>query len=113
MKQYGIKVTEYALGQMQETVRYLTEIKLSPEIAQDWLQKMYEGISKLSYMPERVSYTTEENWVNRGIHKLILMNYYVYFWIEEKSDTVWVIAVVYAGRDQQAQLDQMDDYYHQ
>ena len=50
--------------------------------------------------------TSEEPWHSEKIHQLIVENYFVYFWID--GSVVRVTAVVYQGRDQHRQLENMD-----
>ena len=48
--------------------------------------------------------TEEEPWHSYCIHKLVVGNYLIYFWIDEAAFTVWITAVVYGSRDQRRQL---------
>lgn len=61
----------------------------------------------LDTMPGRIPLTAEEPWRTERIHKMTVMNFLVYFWIDEKDGVVWVTAVVYGGRDQRRVLEDM------
>ena len=54
--EYEVKVTPYALRQMQEIVRYISSTPQSPENAVHWLKTMEEELAALSSMPARVPY---------------------------------------------------------
>ena len=105
---FEIKITTYALGQMQETVRYISVSLNSPEIAEKWMQRIRKEISSLSHMPKRISLTEEEPWHSQGIHKMAAGNFLIYFWVDDETPCVWITAVVYGRRDQKRQLEQMD-----
>lgn len=108
MKTYDVKITDYALEQMQETVNYITHRLASPDTARKWLDNMKKRIASLSQIPTRIKLVDEEPWHNEGVHKMIVNNFLVYFYIDEESTVVWIIAVVYSGMNQIAQLDQME-----
>ncbi len=59
-------------------------------------------------MPARIPLTAEEPWHSQGIHKMVVKNFLVYFWIDDKNLCVWVTAVIYGRRNQRQQLEKMD-----
>ena len=105
--EYEVKITTYALRQMQEIVRYISSTLQSPETAVHWLNTMEAELASLSSMPARVLLTDEEPWHSQGIHKMGVKNFLVYFWIDTDNLRVWITAVVYGRRDQRQQLEQM------
>lgn len=62
---------------------------------------------KLGQMPERFQLIDEDPWRSRGVRKLIVKNFYAYYWIDEEATTVYVTAVTYAKRDQKGVLEMM------
>lgn len=44
----------------------------------------------------------------KGIHRLPVKNFLVYFWIDENNMRVQITAIIYEKRDQLRQLSQMD-----
>lgn len=104
---YKVQITDTAIIQMQETVSYISKELLSPETADRWLEKMEKEIRALSFMPGRIPLTDEEPWHSYGVHKMIIDNFLVYFWVDEKMSTVSVMAVVYGRRDQRTVLESM------
>lgn len=64
-------------------------------------------MSSLSDMPYRIKLLDDEPWRSRGLRRLIVMRYYVYFVIMEESKKVQIIGVIYAGRDQGRKLDEI------
>ena len=110
--EYEVKITQYALRQMQEIVRYISATLQSPENAVRWLNVMQKELASLSTMPARIPLTEEEPWHSQGIHKMVVKNFLAYFWIDTDHLCVWVTAVVYGRRSQRRQLEQMEMPQH-
>ncbi|MBD5085056.1 MAG: type II toxin-antitoxin system RelE/ParE family toxin [Clostridiales bacterium] len=106
--EYEVKVTPYALRQMREIVRYISTTLQSPENATRWLNTMKGELAALSSMPARIPLTEEEPWHSQGIHKMVVKNFLVYFWIDTDDLRVWVTGVIYGRRSQRQQLEQME-----
>lgn len=104
---YKVKMTDYAIGQMQNAAAYIAHDLHEPETAGRWLSRMQKEILTLDFMPGRIPLVEDEPWRAEGFHKMVVMNFIVYFWIEEETDVVWVTAVVYGGRDQRKVLEDM------
>ena len=105
---YEVKITSYALRQMQEIVSYISATLQSPENATRWLNVMKKELASLSSMPDRIPLTNEEPWHSQGVHKMVVKNFLVYFWIDTDNLCVWITAVVYGRRNQRQQLEQME-----
>ena len=102
--QYKVKLTAQAIGQIEETVQYISKILLEPETARKWADTLQYEIGKLDSMPSRYPLTEEEPWRMKGIHKMPVKNFLVYYLIDEDKKTVWIVAVIYGRRDQMAAL---------
>lgn len=105
---YVVKVTAYAMEQLKETVDYIFRVLMEPQTARKWLDTMEREIQTLDFMPNRFRLTYEEPWRSRGIRCMNVMNYNVYFWVDDESKTVWVTAVIYGRRNQPEQLKKME-----
>lgn len=108
MKEYEVKITDYALEQMEKTVEYIACQLQTPETAVKWLGNMKKSLSSLSFSPQRIKRIDEEPWRSEGIRKLIVNRFLVYFFIDDEQAIVWVTGVIYSGREQSAQLEQME-----
>lgn len=98
--EYRVKLTDYAIEQMRETVSYISKVFLEPDVALRWAARVEEELSSLKVMPGRYPLTDEEPWRSEGIHKMPVGNFIVYYWIEGSSQVVWITAIVYGRRDQ-------------
>ena len=108
MKKYSVNVTNYAYKQLSEISEYISEVLFSPETAKKWLIKMRKEISELSIFPSKFILIDEEPWKSREIHRMSVDNYNLYYTINETSSEVWVVAVVYARRNQKQQLTDIE-----
>lgn len=101
---YEVRMTEQAIRQIEETVQYISKILLEPETALKWADTLQSEIGKLSFMPLRYPLTEEEPWHEKGIRKMSIRNFLVYYLIDEKNKIVWVTAAIYGPRDQSLAL---------
>lgn len=108
MEHYEAKITPYALRQMQEITQYISTTLQSPTNAKAWLERMKKELASLTSMPARIPLTDEEPWHSKGIHKMVVKNYLVYFWVDAAHLRVWITAVVYGRQSQREQLEQTD-----
>ena len=106
-KTYQVRITDYALEQMQEIQKYIAFTLRSPHTAEKWRTKMQKELASLSRFPSQIPLTEEEPWHSEGIHKMVVGKYLVYFWINEITREVWITAVVYGSRNQRQQLSEM------
>ena len=105
MEKYSVEVTLQASEQMREIVLYVAKELKNKDAELGLLDAFENAILSLEEFPERVALTQEEPWRSEGVHLLIVENYNVYFWIDDK--TVRVTAVVYQKREQRKQLELM------
>ena len=105
--QYSVKITPSAIGQIQETVAYISKVLLSPQTAIAWSNYLQKEIAGLDNMPSKFPLVDKEPWKTNGIHKMDVKNFIVYYCIDEPQQTVWVTAVIYGRRDQIKRLKEM------
>ncbi len=98
--EYRVKISPFALSQLTETVQYISDVLLVPKTAFKWLDMLQTSISSLSTMPNRNPLTEEEPWKTRGIRKMPVKGFLVYYFVDEEHITVTVTAIVYGRRDQ-------------
>ena len=107
MDSYRITVTPDAEADLSELRDYIANVLRSPETARSYLHHLRKEIGSLSEMPARIKAIDEEPWHSRGIRKLIVKNFLVYFRIVEEEKMIYILNVIYARRDQLRVLQQM------
>ena len=110
---YKVKLTNYAVEQLQEIDRYIAHSLVSPDVASHWMQHLKSELASLDSMPNRHPLTEEEPWHTERIRKMVVKNFLVYYWVKEEDKTVWITAIVYGRRDQTLELRKMPvDFIH-
>ena len=107
--EYKVIITPQAQTQLAETVNYISEVLLAPETAVKWLDVLEKAIYSLNTMPNRFPLTDEEPWKTRGIRKLIVKGFIVYYLVDDSRNAVFITAVIYGKRNQIAALKQLED----
>ena len=106
---YTVKVEPSALLQLEEIVKYISDVLLVPETTKKWLDEMEEAISSLDVFPFRFALIEDEPWKSNGVRKMAIKGFMVYYVIEEEKKLISVIAVVYGRRDQITALKEIQD----
>ena len=107
-KTYTVKITSQAEEQIQEIIFYITHELKAPSAALHLLDALENSIASLSHHPQRMTLISEEPWHTKGIRRLPVKNFLIYFWIDDTNMKVQVTAVIYGKRDQLQQLSHMD-----
>ena len=103
-EQYKLIILPEAQKDIRSIILYIAQELFSPQAALDLQNDFFEQIKSLEYMPERVKTIDDEPWGSKGIRKIRVKNYYVYFLIDEDEMSVKINAVIYIGRDQRKQM---------
>lgn len=97
MKQYRVLITDEALNDMESIYEYIADELLAPDTAMGQYNRIADAIETLEQMPERIKLMESEPEKTRGLRKLIVDNYAVFFIIED--DAVIVANVLYGASD--------------
>ena len=104
---YEVRISKQAERQLKEIFQYISYTLQAPGTAEKMLDLLEREILSLSSFPNRIPLTQDEPWHSQGIHKMVVKNYLVYFWVDENAQPVHIIAVVYGRRDQKQLLAHM------
>jgi plasmid stabilization system protein ParE len=64
------------------------------------------AIEELSYRASTVQTIPEQPWGEKGLRRISVKNYYIYFKIYEDRKEVSVLDIIYQGRDQKRRLSE-------
>lgn len=106
MDEYRVIVTPQAQTQIIGILDYITFKLQNPIAANQVLRLSEEEIASLSQMPRRIPLTEAEPWHSRGVHKMVVGNYLIYFIVDDDKQSVSVLAVILARRDQNMALQE-------
>ena len=105
MDEYTIRITAQAREHLKLIRDYIAVNLREPGIAKNLIELLRKEISTLSFMPYRVKLIEETPWRKMGFRKIRVKNYYIYFWVNDDTKEVNIIAVIYVRRDQAQQLE--------
>ena len=107
MSDYRIIITPDAIRDLTELRDYIADVLFAPDTALAYIQTIRREIGSLARMPDRHRCVDQEPWRTRGVRKIIAKNFYVYYRIDEQANTVYILNVIYAKRDQLNALTHM------
>ena len=87
---YEVRISKQAERQLKEIFQYISYTLQAPGTAEKMLDLLEREILSLSSFPNRIPLTQDEPWHSQGIHKMVVKNYLVYFWINENKNMVYI-----------------------
>lgn len=100
MQTYEIIITPDAEADLNELRNYITYELLSSDTARIYILEIKTEIAKLEYLAPSIAPVPDEPFCSMGIRKKEANNFYVYYWINESVNIVYVLNVIYKRRDQ-------------
>lgn len=102
MKQYTVEITDEALADMEQLYNYIAFVLLAPDNAMGQYNRIADAILKLDAFPERFRIMDSEPEHSKGIRRMPIDNYSVFYVI--KQDRVIVTDVLYSASDIEERL---------
>ena len=96
---YEVIITPDAVSNLIELRDYIANVLLVPDTARECIQYIREKVSTLEEMPRRHALIEDEPWRSRGVRRMNVKNFSVYYRIDEASMLVYVLNVIYSKRD--------------
>ncbi len=100
---YNIEYSAKAQSDLDEIYRYIAFSLMSPDVAANVYREIVNNIRSLESMPMRNPLIDEEPWKSRGLRKLIVKNFIVFYTAYESS--VKIVRIMYGGRNINVQLN--------
>ncbi|MDC7290612.1 type II toxin-antitoxin system RelE/ParE family toxin [Blautia schinkii] len=97
MTQYTVEIADAALADMEQLYNYIAFSLLSPENAIGQYNRIADAILTLNMMPERFRVMDSEPEHSRGIRRMLVDNYSVFYVIRDEK--VIVTDVLYSASD--------------
>lgn len=99
MNKFNIEITKPAENDLFGIGRYISRELLEPETAQKVVSKIAEGIISLEDMPLRNALVEDERLAYKGIRRIMVNNYIIFYLVNEDSKIVTIIRILYGRRD--------------
>jgi toxin ParE1/3/4 len=99
VKEWRVVIAEQAEYDIESIFQYIAFDLAEPAIAYIHVNRIHDNIRKLSYMPERYRIINSEPWRSRGVRRINVGNFAIFFTLDKETDTVSIFRVIYAKRD--------------
>lgn len=105
---YEVGYSAKARQDLREVYRYIAEELLVPETAKAQTSRIMKAIRSLEKMPMRHRLYEEEPWYSQGLRVLPVDNYIVFYLPDDTVGIVYIVRIMYGGRDIDKQLNETD-----
>ncbi|MBQ7340508.1 MAG: type II toxin-antitoxin system RelE/ParE family toxin [Clostridia bacterium] len=99
MSKYQVLLTPESTQEIRDIHSYIANTLLVPETAKKQVNRIMETIKSLDEMPERYSLYEKEPWHTRGLRKVSVDNFIVFYYVNNNSSEVVIFHVFYGGRN--------------
>lgn len=106
---YKVIYTEGAKKDLRNIFGYISEKLLAPENAAGQAQRIMDAIRKLDTMPNRHKLYEEEPWCSQKLRFFPIDNYLVFYKADAEIGMVYVVRIMYGGRDINKQLSEFQN----
>lgn len=105
---YEVIYAEQALNDLLGIRHYIATELLAPETARQWSEKIRAAIEGLNELPNRHPLVDKEPWKSRGLRKLVVNHFVVFYLPMEKSRQVLILTILFGKRDLTKILSRME-----
>lgn len=99
MDKYKIEITKPAENDLRSIGLYISKELVEPDTAKKIVAKIGEAIIKLEELPLRNGLVSDERLSIKGIHRIIIDNYIVFYIANEENRLVTIVRIQYNRRD--------------
>lgn len=99
MKKYKIIIQESAELDLNGIIEYIAIDLNEKLIALKLYKKIVEAINSLSDTPGRCAVIDAEPYKDMGIRRLIVNNYSIFYYLNNETETVHILRILYNRRD--------------
>ena len=96
---YQLEYLPIARHDMTEIARYISQELCNPSAAEKLTDEMIKAAERLTEFPYRNAVYFTAKPLKREYRKLIVQNYIMFYWIDEKEKLITIARVIYAHRD--------------
>lgn len=108
MSKWVVIYSDLAKQDLRNIYQYIAYSLIAPETARAQADRIMTEIEALDEMPMRCSPYDKEPWKTRGLKKLFVDNFTVYFLPIEKAKEVLIVTIMYSGRNAEDILKKLD-----
>ena len=105
---WEVAFTDQSKRDLRDILDYITYELQEPQVAVKLVRQIMKEILSLNQMPMRYRLYEEEPWQSQGLHYFPVKNYLIFYYPDETKATVYVVRVIYGGRDISRQLSETE-----
>ncbi len=105
---FQFRLTEKANAELDDTISYIAVELANPKAASDFMDKLGAAIDEACLLPESGSPVVNDLLGGWEVRKKIIGNYIMYYWPDLTEKIIYVLRIVYEGRNMDDILRQMD-----
>jgi plasmid stabilization system protein ParE len=102
---FQVDITDPALADAEDYVRFVREVKKEPEAADRWFRGLVEAIYSLEDLPERCPVIPEREEFSYEIRHLVYFSHRIIFRVERERNRVVIYRVYHGSRQGLAEDD--------
>lgn len=99
MSKWNVTVAPEFGEDLRNIHSYIANELSEPAIAKRLIDRILNSVKKLSSFPLTHPLYEKKPWIQRGLRKMLIGNYSVFYLANEKAKTVIVLHIFYSGRD--------------
>jgi plasmid stabilization system protein ParE len=96
---FQIDITEPALVDAEEYVRFIRDVRKESEAADRWFRGLVQAIYSLENLPERCSLIPEQEDFSFEIRHLLYFSHRIIFRVERENNRVVIFRVYHGSRE--------------
>ena len=104
MNEYELRISEAAEKDVEEIADYISLTLQEPVAAKKQITRIKDAVVSLSFMPERHSLVSEEYLASRGIRKILIDKYLIFYTVDNAKQIVNIVRVLYGRREWESLL---------
>ena len=101
---WTVNYTNAAEQDLRSIYDYIATTLCAFDTAKNLVRQIMEEIASLDEMPKRYAKYDKKPWKDRGLRFFSVKNYVIFYLTNEKTKTVYIIRIMYGGRDIEKQL---------
>lgn len=107
---YEVMYTARAKKDLQDIFRYISEELFALDSAVGQTKRIINEIQKLDTLPNRNRLYEKEPWHSKGLRFFPVNKYLIFYKTDIETEVVYVIRIIYSGRDVHKQLSQTEEF---
>ena len=105
---YNYSFTREAEKDFDEILHYMTDTLDNPSAASAFMEKMEKVISEIRHFPKCGSLVENEFITQKGIRKMPISNYLLYYRLNEIDECIHILRIIYGRRNMNNILNEMN-----